>query len=89
VDDDNYVASDFWLQNGSYVRLKNIQLSYTLPSKWLSVAKIKNASVYINAENYLTFSNYKGFDPESIVNASTIYHYPMLKTISAGVNVTF
>ncbi len=89
VDDDNYVASDFWLQNGSYVRLKNIQLSYTLPSTWLSVAKIKNASVYINAENYLTFSNYKGFDPESIVNASTIYHYPMLKTISAGVNVTF
>jgi TonB-linked SusC/RagA family outer membrane protein len=89
VDDDNYVASDFWLQNGSYLRMKNIQLSYTLPSKWLSLAKIKKAAVYINAENYVTFSGYKGFDPESIVNASTIYHYPMLKTISAGVNVTF
>ncbi len=89
VDDDNYVASDFWLQNGSYLRMKNIQLSYTLPSKWLSLAKIKKAAVYINAENYLTFSAYKGFDPESIVNASTIYHYPMLKTISAGINVTF
>jgi TonB-linked SusC/RagA family outer membrane protein len=89
VDDDNYVASDFWLQNGSYLRMKNIQLSYTLPSKWLSLAKIKKAAVYINAENYVTFSGYKGFDPESILNASTIYHYPMLKTISAGVNVTF
>lgn len=89
VDDDNYVASDFWLQNGSYLRMKNIQLSYTLPSKWLSLAKIKKAAVYINAENYVTFSGYKDFDPESILNASTIYHYPMLKTISAGVNVTF
>jgi TonB-linked SusC/RagA family outer membrane protein len=89
VDDDNYVASDFWLQDGSYVRLKNIQLSYTLPLKWLSQVNIKRASVFVNAENYLTFSKYKDFDPESILNASSLYHYPMLKTISAGINVTF
>lgn len=89
VDDDNYVASDFWLQDGSYLRMKNIQLSYALPAKWLSQVKIKRASVYVNAQNILTFSKYDGFDPESIVNASTIYHYPMLKTVNAGVNVTF
>ncbi|MGN6540353.1 MAG: SusC/RagA family TonB-linked outer membrane protein [Ginsengibacter sp.] len=89
VDDDNYVASDFWLRSGSYLRMKNIQLSYSLPAKWLSKAKIKNVSVYVNAENYLTFSKYKDFDPESILNASSLYHYPMLKTISAGINVTF
>ena len=89
VDDDNYVASDFWLRDGSYVRMKNIQLSYTLPSDWLSKAKIKKVAVYVNAENYLTFSKYKDFDAESVLNASTIYHYPMLKTISAGINVTF
>jgi len=89
VDDDNYVASDFWLRDGSYLRMKNIQLSYSLPSKWLSKAKIKRASIYVNAENYLTFSKYKDFDPESILNASSLYHYPMLKTISAGINVTF
>jgi TonB-linked SusC/RagA family outer membrane protein len=88
VDDDNYVASDFWLQDGSYLRMKNIQLSYTLPSNWISRLKIKRASVYVNAENYLTFSKYKDFDPESILNASSLYHYPMLKTISAGVNIT-
>jgi TonB-linked SusC/RagA family outer membrane protein len=88
VDDDNYVASDFWLQDGSYVRMKNIQLSYSLPSNWISRLKIKRASVYINAENYLTFSKYKDFDPESILNASSLYHYPMLKTLSAGVNIT-
>ena len=89
VDDDNYVASDFWLQSGSYLRMKNIQLSYSIPSKWLSKAKVKSASVYVNAENYLTFSKYKDYDPESILNASSLYHYPMLKTISAGINVTF
>ena len=89
VDDDNYQASDFWLQDGSYLRMKNIQLSYSLPSKWLSVIKISRASIYVNAENILTFSKYKGFDPESILNASTIYHYPMLNTISGGVNITF
>lgn len=89
VDKDNYVASDFWLQDGSYVRMKNIQLSYTLPSEWLSKAKIKKVAVYVNAENYLTFSKYKDFDPESILNANSLYHYPMLKTISAGINVTF
>ena len=89
VDDDNYVSSDFWLRSGSYLRMKNIQLSYSLPAKWLSKAKIKNVSVYVNAENYLTFSKYKDFDPESILNASSLYHYPMLKTISAGINVTF
>ena len=89
VDDDNYVASDFWLRSGSYLRLKNIQLSYSLPAAWLSKAKIKRASVFVNAENYLTFSKYDDFDPESVLNASTLYHYPMLKTISAGLNVTF
>lgn len=89
VDTDNYVASDFWLQEGSYLRMKNIQLSYALPKKWLSAIKISRASVYINGQNLLTFSKYDGFDPESIVNASTIYHYPMLKTINGGINVTF
>jgi TonB-dependent starch-binding outer membrane protein SusC len=89
VDDDNYVASDFWLRDGSYLRMKNIQLSYSIPEKLLSTLKIKRASVFVNAENYLTFSKYKDYDPESILNASSLYHYPMLKTISAGINVTF
>lgn len=89
VDDDNYVASDFWLQDGAYLRMKNIQLSYSLPSKWLNRVKIKRVTLFVNAQNYLTFSKYKDFDPETIVNYSSIYHYPMLKTISGGINVTF
>jgi len=86
---DNFQASDFWLRSGAYLRLKNIQLSYALPRKWLDLAKISRISVFVNAENWVTFSKYKDYDPESLLNASTLYTYPMLKTISGGVNVNF
>jgi hypothetical protein len=85
----NYQPSTFWLRDGSYLRMKNIQLAYELPAKWLSKAKLSRVNIFLNAENWVTFSKYKDFDPETIVNASTIYHYPMLKTINGGVNITF
>jgi hypothetical protein len=86
---DNFQNSDFWMRDGSYLRLKDIQLAYELPGKWLSRAKISKLAVYINAENWVTFSKYRDFDPESIVNANSLYHYPMLKTLTGGVKVTF
>ena len=86
---DNFQNSNFWMRDGSYLRLKNIQLGYQLPDKWLSRVKISKLAVFINAENWVTFSKYKDFDPESIVNANSLYHYPMLKTITGGVKVTF
>lgn len=86
---DNFQPSTFWLRDGSYLRVKDIQLSYTLPARWLSKVKIDKFTVFLNAENWITFSKYKDFDPEAILNASTIYHYPMLKTFSGGLNVTF
>jgi len=86
---DNFQASDFWLRSGAYLRLKDIQLSYALPKKWLNLAKISRVSVFVNAENWVTFCKYRDFDPESLLNANTLYTYPMLKTISGGVNVNF
>jgi TonB-linked SusC/RagA family outer membrane protein len=86
---DNFQPSTFWLRSGSYLRLKNIQLAYILPQKWLSAVKISKLSVFLNAENWITFSKYKDFDPEAILNANSLYHYPMLKTFSGGVQVTF
>lgn len=86
---DNFKASDFWLRDGSYLRMKNIQLAYELPQKWLNRVKITGLSVYINAENYLTFSKFKDYDPETTLNVSSLYHYPMLKTLSAGARITF
>lgn len=85
---ENYQPSTFWLRDGSYLRLKNIQLSYELPTKWLSKVKINRANVFLNAQNWVTFSKYKDFDPETTLNVSTLYHYPMLKTISGGINIT-
>ena len=86
---DNFQQSDFWLKSGSYLRLKNVQLAYLLPQQWTSKINLSKVSVFVNAENLLTFSKYKDFDPETISNYSSLYHYPMLKTISGGINVTF
>jgi hypothetical protein len=86
---ENYQPSTFWLQNAAYLRLKNITLSYELPQAWLSKIKISNISVYVNAQNWLTFTKFDEGDPEAIYNASSLYHYPMLKTINGGVNVSF
>lgn len=86
---DNFQPSTFWIKNGAYLRLKNIQLSYELPQHWLSAIKISRLSVFVNAENWITFTHYKDFDPETTLNVSSLYHYPMLKTLSGGLNVTF
>ncbi|MBO9730688.1 MAG: TonB-dependent receptor [Chitinophaga sp.] len=86
---DNFQRSTFWLRDNSYLRLKNIQLGYSLPQSVLSKVKIQKVNFFINAENLLTFSRYKDFDPESVLNQTDLYSYPMLKTFNGGVNITF
>jgi hypothetical protein len=86
---DNFQRSTFWLRDVSYLRMRNIQLAYALPQRWLDKAKIKKVSVFINGENLLTFSPFKEFDPESIMDQTDLYTYPMLKTFNGGINVTF
>jgi len=86
---DNFQRSTFWIRDNSYLRMKNIQLGYALPDKWLSKVKISRLSVFVNAQNLLTFSKYKDFDPEAILDQTTLYRYPMLKTFNGGLNVTF
>ena len=83
----NIVTSDFWTQDASYIRLKNIQLGYTFPKKMLQAAKISNLRVYVQAENPLCWNKYKpGCDPE--INTSGNY-YPILATYTFGVNFKF
>ncbi|MGN6511141.1 MAG: SusC/RagA family TonB-linked outer membrane protein [Chitinophaga sp.] len=81
--------SDFWLRDGNYLRMKNIQLAYALPASLLEKIKISRVSVYVNAENLLTISKYKDLDPESLLDRNDLYTYPMLKTFTGGINVTF
>jgi TonB-dependent starch-binding outer membrane protein SusC len=66
----NTRISDFWLQNGAFTRIKNIQLGYTISEKLIKKIGIEKFRVYISASNLFTFTKYKGFDPEVGQNAT-------------------
>ena len=82
----NYRASTFWLRNGSYLRLKNIQIGYNLPQKWVNKIYSKNIRVFFIGTNLLTFSDFKLWDPE--MGSTTGTHYPLAKTCSFGFNIS-
>lgn len=84
-DPQNNVASDFWLYNASYIKLKNVQAGYTLPENWTKNISMDYARFYISAENLLTITDYPGVDPE--VGAG--YVYPSMRQITFGVDITF
>lgn len=77
--------SDFVYGTASFVKLKNVSLSYLLPSAWMQKAHIQNAKIFIQGQNLLTFTDYFGLDPES--KSSTTL--PPLRVITLGVNLTF
>ncbi|HXH99904.1 MAG TPA: TonB-dependent receptor [Sphingobacteriaceae bacterium] len=85
----NYSNSTFWLKDASYLRLKNLQLGYTFPKEWINRAKIDQVRVFVNAQNLLTFSKMKDFDPEKDITKGTYYEYPSTKMFTAGLNFTF
>ena len=73
--------------DASYVRLKNIQLGYSLPKKWMQAAKLGGLRFYIQAENPLSWNKYrKGWDPEQNTDGN---YYPILATYTFGVNFNF
>ncbi|WP_343701681.1 TonB-dependent receptor [Chitinophaga sp.] len=83
----NTLTSSFWTLDASYVRLKNVQIGYSLPANVSSRAGIAKARIYANAENFLTWNKYRqGWDPE--INSSGGY-YPILATYTVGLNITF
>lgn len=86
--------SDRYLENGSYLRLRSVQLGYTFPQTWFKGAAIQHARVYINAENLFTITSYSGYSPD--VNADNANYrgfdnfiYPTNRTFMLGLNVTF
>lgn len=81
-------SSSRWLVNRSFLRLKTVTLSYNLPEKWLHYATIKQASIFLQGENLLTFCHQQGLDPEQPINGMVSYRYPAMKTFSFGINVT-
>ncbi len=86
---ENFQPSTFHLRDGSYLRLKNIQLKYDLPGTVFGRSFFKNISIFVNGENILTFTKFKDFDPEKNITQDNLYEYPSLKTYSFGLNATF
>ena len=85
----NTRVSDRFVENGSYLRLKNITLSYTFPKQWLQKARIENARLSLSCENVATITGYSGFDPEVGINGIDQNRYPISRTFSVGLNFNF
>ena len=84
----NMQNSSFWMKNAAYMRLKNIQLGYTLPKKVLQKTPLSYVRFYVSADNLLTIDKFwKGFDVEAPVGNGG--YYPQMKTMSIGVNLRF
>ena len=86
--DNNSKKSTYWTTDAYYVRLKSIEIGYTIPKNLLSKVGIEHLRVYANAYNPLTITNVKYTDPEAIEGWQSFY-YPQLKVYSFGVNVSF
>lgn len=82
----NYQTSTWWLRDASYLRLKNVEIGYTLPDRWAKKIFANSLRVYLQGVNLLTFSKFYSdfWDPETGADS-----YPMQRTIFLGVNVSF
>lgn len=96
VEDPSPTLSDRFVEDGSYLRLKNLSLGYTIPESITSKVKIKNLRIYVSGQNLLTWTNYTGFDPEVSKNGQNALNsgidngvYPNSKTILGGVSLSF
>ncbi|MDD4515908.1 TonB-dependent receptor, partial [Massilibacteroides sp.] len=83
-DSRNTQNSDLWVQDKSYLKIKSIQLGYTLPKSWLSKIDIERVRIYGSLENFFTFTDFKGLDPE--VEKT---NYPTMRQAVIGLNVSF
>ena len=87
----NAARSDFWIQNAAYVRLKNLQLGYTIPTKFTEIIGVSKFRAYITGQNLWTLTKLKaGYDPEiNSGDASNGRVYPVTKVLALGLNINF
>jgi TonB-linked SusC/RagA family outer membrane protein len=83
----NYGMNTYYLFSKNYIRLKNIELGYTLPAGLLNRIKISSARIFVNGLNVLTFSKMKVYDPEATVESGVFY--PQARVINTGLSVSF
>lgn len=86
----NTQVSTWWLQDASYLRLKNIQLGYDVPQLWIKKIGLQSLRLYVSGDNLLTFTNFfKGGDPERLSASGRMAIYPQAKSYSFGLKVVF
>ena len=91
---ENILFSDFYIEDGSYLRIKNIQLGYTLPTSLSQKAGMKQLRIYGSVTNLFTFTNYQGYDPNissgsPLASGIDIGYYPQARNFIGGIKVTF
>ena len=90
----NYLQSDAFVFSGSYFKIKQIQLGYTVPKSVLRSISASEMRIYVSVDDFFTFTKYPGTDPEVRPNSSTSMAidfggYPVAKSVMFGVNLTF
>lgn len=92
----NNRVSDAYVEDGSYIRLQNISLSYTFPRKWIKNLFLTNAKIYCNIQNLFTITKYDGYDPEvgslrgnALLNGVDYSRYPSPRIYTVGINLQF
>jgi TonB-linked SusC/RagA family outer membrane protein len=90
----NSIFSSYFVEDGSFARLRNIQIGYTLPKKTLTKMKMDNLRVYVSANNLVTLTRYMGFDPDigsaGVLSAGVdLGFYPQARTIMGGLQISF
>jgi TonB-dependent starch-binding outer membrane protein SusC len=80
-------GNTYWFRNTDYIRLKNLEIGYNLPSYLSEKVGVRNLRIYANGLNLLTWDKFGAYDPETI--SSTGQYYPQARVISTGINVTF
>lgn len=90
---DSYKSSRF-IENGSFMRIKNVTFGYNFPQKTLKPIKLKSLRMYASGQNLFTFTSYSGMDPEvnyysndNVVLGTDFFTYPQSRTITVGVNI--
>ena len=89
------VFSDRYIEDGSFLRLKSLTFGYSVPKQFIERIRLSNLRVYVIGQNLLTWTKYTGFDPEITSGNNTVSQgtdsgiYPVSRTISAGLSVTF
>ncbi|MDO5988400.1 TonB-dependent receptor [Flavivirga amylovorans] len=83
----NVAFSDWWIEDGSFVRIQNVRLGYNLPVK--GIKAINKAKVYFSGDNLYNFTNYNGIDPEVNLQGTDQNRVPRLRRLTLGVDITF